>query len=148
MATRAEGGGPTAAGAPVLSRGRAFLNAIDDTGQNLAQWLREIARGRIDAESLPESKESSDAILKHLEARTGRTLRSRAAVDALLKDMALAEIRAHRRGMRRGILRGALLLCLLLAAFLHYYYWDVTLEIGALPHVEVYGVTQPSLAKR
>ena len=126
---------------------RAVLSTIDDTGKNLAQWLREVARGKpvVDV-SLPA--ESSDAILEHLEARTGRTLRSRAAVDALLKDMALAEFRAHQRGMRRGILRGALLLTLLLAAFLHYYYWDVTLEIGALPRVEVYGVTQPAQAKQ
>lgn len=126
---------------------RAVLSSIDDTGKNLAQWLREVARGKpsIDVSLVAES---SDAVLEHLEQRTGRTLRSRAAVDALLKDMVLAEARAHQRGMRRGILRGALLLSLLLAAFLHYYYWDVTLEIGALPRVEVYGVTQPAPAKR
>jgi hypothetical protein len=125
---------------------RAVLSTIDDTGKNLAQWLREVARGKPAVDASPVT-ESSDAILEHLEARTGRTLRSRAAVDALLKDIVLAEARAHQRGMRRGILRGALLLSLLLAAFLHYYYWDVTLEIGALPHVEVYGVTHPAPAK-
>jgi hypothetical protein len=126
---------------------RAVLSTIDDTGRNLAQWLREVARGKPAVEaSLPA--ESSDVVLGHLEARTGRTLRSRAAVDALLKDMAQAEYRTQVRGMRRGILRGALLLTLLLAAVLHYYYWDVTLEIGALPRVEVYGVAPPPPTKR
>jgi hypothetical protein len=130
--------------APGPSRSRTFLNVIDDTGQNLAQWLREVARGKAAAEPSPGAAESRDAILEHLEQRTGRKLRSCDAVDALLKDMAEAETRARRQGMRRGILRGALLLCLLLAAALHYYYWTVSLEIESLPSVAVFGLAQPA----
>jgi hypothetical protein len=113
-------------------------SSIDDTGRNLAKWLREVARGQ--RGDSPATGESAEAVLKHLEARTGRTIRSEAAVDGFLRDLAAARTHAHKQGMWRGILRGALLLLLLVAAFLHYYYWSVNLEIASLPGVQVFGV--------
>jgi hypothetical protein len=115
-------------------------SSIDDTGRNLAKWLREVARGhRADS---ADAGESAEAVLKHLEVRTGRKLRSEAAVDGFLQDLAAARTHAHKQGMRRGILRGALLLLLGVAAFLHYYYWSVSLEIASLPGLRVFGVKQ------
>ncbi len=114
-------------------------SSIDDTGRNLARWLREVARGR-KSEARAQHGEPAEDVLKHLENRTGRTLRSQDAIDVFLRDLAAARIRAHKLGMRRGILRGALLLLLVVAAFLHYYYWTVNLEIASLPGVHVFGL--------
>ncbi|MGE5639230.1 MAG: hypothetical protein ACM30H_03985 [Clostridia bacterium] len=114
--------------------------SIDDTGKNLARWLREVARGQ---RADPAPAESAEAVLRHLEARTGLKLRSQGAIDLFLRDLAAARVRAQRLGMRRGILRGALLLLLLVAAFLQYYYWSVNLEIASLPSIQVYGLKPP-----
>jgi len=114
-------------------------SSIDDTGKNLARWLREVASGRT-SEAQAQHGEPAEAVLKHLEARTGRKLRTAEAVDAFLRDLAAARNKAHRQGMRRGIFRGALLLLFFAAAFLHYYYWSVNLEIASLPGVQVFGV--------
>jgi hypothetical protein len=112
------------------------VGTIDDTGRNLAQWLREIARGKPVVPQLPA--EPGEGVLEYLELRIGRKLRSREAVDGFLKALESRESEAHRKGMRRGITRGAILLALILAAYLQYYYWDVKLEIAALPAVEVF----------
>ncbi len=121
-------------------------SSIDDTGKNLARWLREVARGRRSEAPLQEA-EAAESVLKHLEARTGRKLRSAGAIDNFLRDLAAARTHAHKLGMRRGILRGALLLLLLVAAFLHYYYWDVNLEIASQPAVQVFGVNPAQAAR-
>jgi hypothetical protein len=117
------------------------VGVIDDTGRNLAQWLREIARGRPVVPAVPA--ESGEGVLQYLEQKTGRKLRSRLAVDAYLQDLEAQESAAHRRGMRRGIVRGAILLALVAAAYLQYYYWDVKLEIASLPGVEVFVPVEP-----
>lgn len=136
--------GPTAPRIPPPVRKPGLRAAIDDTGRNLAQWLREVAHGPASVPPALPVEETSDSVLQHLENRVGRKLRSRAAIDGFLKDLAVAESREWQRGMRRGILRGALLLCLLLGAILHFYYWSVALEIESLPSVQVYGVPRPA----
>lgn len=120
--------------------------SIDDTGRNLARWLREVARGH-KGDLSASAGESPDAVLKHLESRAGRKLRSSAAIDGFLRDLAAERTRAHKQGMHRGIVRGALLAALLAAAFLHYYYWTVNLEIASLPVVQVFGVTPARLVR-
>lgn len=120
-------------------------SSIDDTGRNLARWLREVARGRVEAP--PSTAESAEAVLGHLEHLAGRKLRSAAAVDVFLRDLAAERTRAQKQGMRRGIARGALLVGLAAAAFLHYYYWSVNLEIASLPAVKVFGVAPVRAAR-
>lgn len=120
------------------------MGVIDDTGRNLAQWLREVARGPRPARPAAQAPgESGERLLDYLEARTGRKLRSREAVDAYLKDLESQKSEAQRTGMRRGIIRGAILLVLILAAYLQYYYWDVKLEIASLPAVQVFVPVSP-----
>ncbi len=123
-----------------------MANPIDDTWRNLAQWLREVARGRRGADSPRPPAESTEVLLEHLESRIGRKLSSTQAVDNFLRDIVSQRSEAEKRGMRRGIVRGALLLALLVAAFLNYYYWAVRVEIASMPSVVVFGVKNP-LAK-
>ncbi len=121
------------------------MDAIDDTGRNLAQWLRDVARGRLGAPQTPPpaADGTREDVLEYLERRTGRKLRSREAVDRYLKDLEARESEFRRKGMRRGIIRGTLLLALILTAYLNYYYWDVRLEIVSLPAVQVFVPVNP-----
>ncbi len=120
-----------------------MANPIDDTWKNLAQWMREVARGPRTADASRTPAESTEVVLEHLESRIGRKLSSSQAVDNFLRDLASEKSNAEKRGMRRGILRGTLLLGLLVAAFLNYYYWSVRVEIASMPTILVF-VKNPS----
>jgi hypothetical protein len=120
------------------------MESSGDDSVDLARWLQEVARGRTKIimqpprELIPDSSESSEDVLKYLEQLTGRELRSREAVDGYLKELAKDEIERTRVATGRRIVREALLLGLLSAAYLHYYYWDVSLQIASLHQVRIF----------
>ena len=103
---------------------------------DLASWLQAAGQRRVPA---PDAAvESSDDILAYLESLTGRQLRSRSAVDLLIKAFADDEAKRLRKAKIRAARRHVLLLALAVASFLHYYYWDVSLQIAALPEMKVF----------
>jgi hypothetical protein len=73
-----------------------------------------------------------------MESLTGRELRSRSAVDRLFREFAADEARRLREAKVRAARRHSYVLALAAAAFLNYYYWDVSLQIAALPEVKVF----------
>jgi hypothetical protein len=113
-----------------------MAKADEDYSAELARWLSEVGRrrsGPADAVSEPP-----EAVLGHLEALAGRKLRSCEAVDAYLADLANDEWSRHRAAERRRIGREGVLLALVLAAYLHYYYWEVQVQIASLPAVKTF----------
>jgi len=103
---------------------------------DLASWLQ--AAGRRVAPASDAVAESSDDVLEYLESLTGKTLRSRTAVDRLFKEFAADEDRRLRAAKVRAARRHSYLLALVAVAFLHFYYWDVSLQIAALPEMKVF----------
>lgn len=82
--------------------------------------------------------QSSEEILEHLEKVTGRKFRSCDAIDRYLKDLARDEGQRTRSAFHKRLVRESLLLSLALAAFLNYYYWDVSLQIASVPIVKIF----------
>ena len=104
---------------------------------DLASWLQAAGQRRVAAG--PEAaSESSDDVLAYLESLTGKKLRSRSAVDLLFKGFADDEAKRVRELKVRAARRHTLLIALAVASFLHYYYWDVSLQIAALPEMKVF----------
>jgi hypothetical protein len=116
----------------------------DDDYGDVARWLRDAAARRVGKAAQSRSEipvirtESAETVLLHFEQLTGRTFGSRDTVHAYLKELAADEDVRTRAATNRRIYRETLLLGLLLAAFLHYYYWDVNLQIASLAHLQVY----------
>ena len=104
---------------------------------DLASWLQAAARRRVLA-GPDAAAESSDDVLAYLESLTGKKLRSRSAVDLLFKAFADDEAKRLRKAKVRAARRHTLLIALAVASFLHYYYWDVSLQIAALPEMKVF----------
>ena len=108
-----------------------------DHSQGLANWLQDA--GRRGGARVPENvAESSDDVLAYLESLTGQKLRSRSAVDRLLREFAVDEANRVRHAKVRAARQHVLLLALAALSFLHYYYWDVNLQIAALPEMKVF----------
>jgi hypothetical protein len=116
-----------------------YVRDDDDEG-NLARWLKEVGHRRLrssnDADQVP--RESGEDLIRHLEELTGRKLASRDDIDRLLKDLCEADAEAARRVTRRRLVRETVLLVCLLVAYLHYQYWDVSLQIAAIPRVQFF----------
>jgi hypothetical protein len=120
------------------------MQSAGDDSVDLVRWLQEVARrgGRTITQSppelIPDSSESSEDVLRYLEQLTGRELRSREAIKVYLKELARDEIQRTRVATGNRIVREALLLGLLSVAYLHYYYWDVSLQIASLARIHVF----------
>ena len=112
----------------------------DDTGKDLARWLQEAARRTIARAQPREEKpvEPPQVVLAHLEALFGRKLATRNDVDCLLADLWNQDVERHRSATRLRILRETTLLVFLVSAYLHYQYWDVSLQIAAMQSVQVF----------
>lgn len=104
---------------------------------DLADWLQAAGRRRVPA-AADAAAESSDDVLAYLESLTGKKLRSRSAIDRLFKEFADDEAKRVREVKVRAARRHTLLIALAVASFLHYYYWDVSLQIAALPEMKVF----------
>jgi hypothetical protein len=115
----------------------------DGGGEQLAQWLKEAGR-RTSArvphvdEDADESFNSPASLHHYLEELAGRKLGSHAEVLRYLREVAGRQPEAHREQERRRLVREATLLVLLAISYLHYYYWDVQLQIAALHSVGVF----------
>ncbi|MBV8032369.1 MAG: hypothetical protein JO035_12745 [Betaproteobacteria bacterium] len=105
------------------------IAANEDT--EVVGWLRDVAARRALAH------ESADEILAHFEAKLGRPLRSKAAVEEYVAALEEAERRRERESYLRRIRRESVLLVLAALSYLHYYYWDVSLRIALLPEMRV-----------
>jgi len=112
-------------------------------GEQLAQWLKEAGR-RVPAKAPPahedadESFNSPASLHHYLEELAGRRLSSHAEVLRFLREVAGSQPEAHRERERRRMVREVSLLVLLAVSYLHYYYWDVQLQIAALQSVGVF----------
>ena len=112
-------------------------------GEQLAQWLKEAGR-RAPARAAPvdadadESYNSPASLHHYLEELAGRRLQSHAEVLAYLRAVAGTQPDAHRERERRRMVREVSLLVLLTISYLHYYYWEVQLQIAALHTVSVF----------
>ncbi len=75
---------------------------------------------------------------KYLEALAGRKLQTHAELLAYLREVAGTQPDAHRERERRRMVREVSLIVLLAVSYLHYYYWEVQLQIAALHSVSVF----------
>jgi hypothetical protein len=115
----------------------------DGGGEQLAQWLKEagrrtpVRRAAVD-EDADESYNSPASLHHYLEALAGRKLQSHAEVLRYLREVAGTQPEAQRERERRRMVREVSLLALLAISYLHYYYWEVQLQIAALQSVSVF----------
>lgn len=113
-------------------------------GEQLAQWLKEAgqraraaARGAA-AEPNDEHYNSPASLHRYLEELAGRKLQSHAEVLNFLKEVAGSGPEAHAARERRRMVREIALLVVLAFSYLHYYYWEVQLEIAKLNEVRTF----------
>ena len=112
-------------------------------GEQLAQWLKEAGRrtparrAAVD-EDADESYNSPASLHHYLEELAGRKLQSHAEVLRYLREVAGNQPGAQRERERRRMVREVSLLALLAISYLHYYYWEVQLQIAALQSVSVF----------
>ncbi|MGD9952103.1 MAG: hypothetical protein AB7S87_05930 [Burkholderiales bacterium] len=116
----------------------------DDPGGQLAEWLKEAgrrapARTRDTASADADDSYNSPASLhRYLEELAGRRLGSHTEVREFLREVAGTQPVAHRERERRRMVREVALLVLLALSYLHFYYWEVQLEIAALNAVRTF----------
>jgi len=122
----------------------------DGGGEQLAQWLKEAGRRTQAAKAPPATADSdesynSPASLHHyLEELAGRKLESHAEVLRYLREVAGAQPEGLRAQERRRMVREVSLLVLLAISYLHFYYWEVQLQIAALQSVGVFIPAPPA----
>jgi hypothetical protein len=113
-------------------------------GEQLAQWLKEAgARARAaaresGAEPGEEHYNSPASLHRYLEELAGRKLASHAEVLHFLREVAGSQPEAHAARERRRMVREIALLVVLAFSYLHYYYWEVQLEIAKLNEVRTF----------
>jgi hypothetical protein len=112
-------------------------------GEELADWLKEAgrraqSRARNDAAAEQDDTYNSPASLhRYLEELAGRKLQTHAEVLEFLKEAAGGQPQGYREHERRRMVREVALIALLAVSYLHFYYWEVQLEIAALNSVNV-----------
>jgi hypothetical protein len=112
-------------------------------GEQLAQWLKEAGRRAQSQAPKPagdadDSFNSPASLHRYLEELAGRKLQSHAEVLGYLREVAGTQPDAHRESERRRMVREVSLLALLAISYLHFYYWEVQLQIAALQSVSVF----------
>jgi transcriptional regulator of nitric oxide reductase len=111
-------------------------------GEQLAQWLKEA--GRRAQHAAPAAADSDDtynspaSLLHYVEELAGRPMRSHTEVLAFLQEVAGSRPVDHRMAERRRMVRELSLLGLLMVSYLHFYYWEVQLQIAALNSVRTF----------
>jgi hypothetical protein len=85
-----------------------------------------------------ETFNSPVSLHHYLEKLAGRKLQTHAEVLRYLGEVAGTQPEGHRERERRRMVREVSLLVLLTISYLHFYYWQVQLEIAALHSVSVF----------
>ena len=123
-------------------------------GEQLAQWLKEAGSRARRADAGPAAADRDDtfnspaSLHRYLEELAGRSLHSRTELLAFLKEVAGNRPLDHRAAELRRMVRELSLLALLALSYLHYYYWDVQLQIAALNSARVFLLAPASLEKK
>lgn len=109
-------------------------------GEDMSKWLVEAAkRTRVPSAAQPAPRqESPEDIVRYLEELTERKLRSRADIVRLLKDVMQENLSEARVLRRRQKVKEIILVGALVAAFAHYEYWDIKLQLASIPSVQVF----------
>ena len=111
-------------------------------GDPLAEWLKEAgrrARREVAAGADADETFNSPAELhRYLEQLAGRPLQSHGEVLQYLRQVAGVSPRAYRDQERRRMVREVSLLLLLSLSYLHYYYWEVQVEIAKLNALRIF----------
>jgi hypothetical protein len=123
-------------------------------GEQLAQWLKEAgqraraATREAGAEPSDEHYNSPASLHRYVEELAGRKLQSHAEVLHFLREVAGSQPEAHAARERRRMVREIGLLVVLALSYLHYYYWEVQLEISKLNEVRTFIPAKAQPAKR
>jgi hypothetical protein len=126
----------------------------DGGGEVLAQWLKEAgrraqSRAQTDAAANGDDTYNSPASLhRYLEELAGRKLQTHTQVLDFLKQVAGSQPQGYRENERRRMVREVALIALLAISYLHFYYWEVQLEIAALNSVNVIVPTSAAHARK
>jgi hypothetical protein len=123
-------------------------------GEILAQWLKEAGR-RAQLQAQGEAVADGDdtynspaSLHRYVEELAGRKLQTHAEVLEFLKEVAGSQPRGYREHERRRMVREVALIVVLAISYLHFYYWEVQLEIAALNSVNVVIPAPEARAKR
>lgn len=128
----------------------------DSEGEVLAQWLKEAGR-RAQSPAPARSEGAADgddtynspaSLHRYVEELAGRKLQTHAQVLEFLKEVAGSQPQGYREHERRRMVREVALIALLALSYLHFYYWEVQLEIAALNSVKVVIPAAEARAKR
>ena len=123
-------------------------------GEVLAQWLKEAgqrAQSKVQGEAAGDGDDtynSPASLHRYVEELAGRKLQTHAEVLEFLKEVAGSQPRGYREHERRRMVREVALIVLLAISYLHFYYWEVQLEIAALNSVNVVIPAPEARAKR
>ena len=115
----------------------------ESDGETLAQWLKEAGRraqSRVQNEAATDGDDtynSPASLHRYVEELAGRKLQTHAQVLEFLKEVAGSQPEGYREHERRRMVREVALITMLALSYLHFYYWEVQLEIAALNSVKV-----------
>ena len=112
--------------------------------EDLVEWLKEAGRRTVvpapRGSHEDDTWSNSPAQLFHfLEESAGRKLRSQTALLGYLQELSGNSPKSHRSRERRRIIREGIFLGALALAWLQYYFWEVNMQIAALPRIQVFG---------
>lgn len=114
----------------------------EGNGETLAQWLKEAGRraqSRVQDAAAPDRDDtynSPASLHRYVEELAGRRLQTHAEVLEFLREVAGSQPQGYRAHERRRMVREVALIALLALSYLHFYYWEVQLEIAALNSVK------------
>jgi len=131
-----------------------MIDSGDGAGEQLAQWLKDagrragLAAPAAAAADGDETYNSPASLHRYLEELAGRPLRSHAEVLNYLAEVAGGQPQGHYMNERRRMVRELALIGMLAVSYLHYYYWEVQLQIAGLSSARVFiPVAPPPLKK-
>lgn len=130
------------------------MDTNEGDGEVLVQWLKEAGRR---AQSKAQDAAAADgddtynspaSLHRYVEELAGRKLQTHAEVLEFLKEVAGSQPQGYREHERRRMVREVALIVTLALSYLHFYYWEVQLEIAALNSVNVVIPAQEARPKK
>lgn len=127
-----------------LIREAALSDDETGSGELLTHWLKEAGRR---AQSKAQAGDAADgddtynspaSLHRYLEELAGRKLQTHAQVLEFLKEAAGSQPQGYREHERRRMVREVVLIVVLALSYLHFYFWEVQLQIAALNSVNVF----------